>query len=276
MSLPRRKSPYWKRSRPHSKFDITKLRPKTLPRRDRFETLHDAKRESARSQSVLDNHRDGGDLGAYLEDCRDDHYECERTYCPICAREFRRYFIGELLRLSQSFENGIKVVVVLLETAPRGELTTLDIAAHRHALRKRLDRAGLEGFPFIGGFEVIYRAKDKIWVLHANLVVFGAPNSALEKLEAGTKAQDAFRPIERAPLEDPAEQLSYILKFTTYHRPLRRAGSQKSPAKPLNPVDHCKLVSWMAQYSFSDFLFLYNARRHGSTIELLTQSDRKA
>jgi len=276
MAAPRRKRPYWRRSLPRKKYDIKKLRPKTLPRRERFETLQDAKNESLRSQSVLDGRRAGGDLGDYLEDCRHGHYQCERSYCPICARVFRRYFIGELLRHNAKFEGEIAVVVVLLETAAKGKLSDLDIESHRHALRKRLDRAGLEGVPVIGGFETAYRATQKDWVLHANLVVFGAPKRALDDLEAGTKAQDAFRPVKRTQLENPAKQLSYVLKFTTYHRPWQQTGPRKPRAVPLNPTEHCELVRWMNQYGFSDYLFLYNARRHGSTITLFTQSDRNA
>lgn len=276
MAEPRRKPPYWRRSLPRKKYDIKRLRPEILPRRERFETQEDVKKESRRSQSVLDGRQDGGGLGDYLEDCRQGHYHCERSYCPICARIFRRYFIGELLRHNAKFEGEVAVVVVLLETAAKGKLSGLDIESHRHALRKRLDRAGLEGAPVIGGFEIAYRAAQRVWVLHANLVVFGAPKRALDDLEAGSKAQDAFRPVKRSQLENPAKQLSYVLKFTTYHRPWHQTGPRKPAAVPLNPTEHCELVRWMHRYGFSDYVFLYNARRHGSTIALLTQSDGNA
>jgi hypothetical protein len=54
MASPRRKHPFWRRNDPAAKFDIAKLRPKSLPRGDRFETLNDARRESVRSEELLD------------------------------------------------------------------------------------------------------------------------------------------------------------------------------------------------------------------------------
>jgi hypothetical protein len=54
MASPRRQHPFWRRNDPAAKFDIAKLRPKSLPRGDRFETLNDARRESVRSEELLD------------------------------------------------------------------------------------------------------------------------------------------------------------------------------------------------------------------------------
>jgi hypothetical protein len=67
-------------------------------------------------------------------------------------------------------------------------------------------------------------------------------------------------------LKDPAEQISYLLKFTTYHRPFRQTGSKRPPAKPLNEREHAALVNWMAQYEFTDMMFLYGVRRKGDRL----------
>jgi hypothetical protein len=77
-------------------------------------------------------------------------------------------------------------------------------------------------------------------------------------------------------VKDPVEQLSYLLKFTTYHRPYEQHGTKKSKAVPLNPPEHFELVRWMAQYTFTDHLFLFNARRRGVSIELSNKEARKA
>ena len=93
MASPRRKHPFWRRNDPAAKFDIAKLRPKPLPRGDRFETLNDVRRESARSEELLDAYRRNNGLSVFLKECREDHYHyhCEKPYCPRCARAFRRW-----------------------------------------------------------------------------------------------------------------------------------------------------------------------------------------
>jgi hypothetical protein len=43
----------------------------------------------------------------------------------------------------------------------------------------------------------------------------------------------------------------------------------KGQAVPLNSPEHHALVTWMSQYEFQDFLFLFNAyRQDGTTIKV--------
>ena len=275
MAKSRRKLPYWRRTTP-AQFDIAKLRPKYLPRGQRFETRNDARKDSIRSETLLATQRQGRPYGVYLRECREGHYHCERTYCPRCARAFRRHITGELLRLHAEFKTRPSVLVVLLEAASRGKLQDLEIDRYRHSLRKRLVRAGLVHVPVVGGFEMVYRARSKQWVLHINLVMFGGNEKAITKFEEGFRDDGLYRPVERAPVKDAAEQLSYVLKFTTYHRPHQQRGPTKAKAVPLNLSEHLELVRWMARYEFSDHLFLFNARRRGASIEFSSKEARKA
>ena len=274
MPSSRYKPPYWRRAKPKQLYDIAKLRPATLPLGQRFETPSDVRKESLRSEVALAAHRVRSDYASYLQDCRDGYYHCEKTYCPKCARAFRRHTIGELFRLNAATERAVHILVVLLAVAPRGKLTDLEIAYYRHSLRKRLDRAGLGEVPVIGGFEVAYRARTKEWVLHVNLVMFGGDEQAIGWFEAEFRDDELDRPVQCVTVVDPPEQLSYVLKFSTYHRPQQQTGWQKSKAMPLNPAEHFELIRWMAQYEFTDHLFLYNARRHGASIEF--KETRKA
>jgi hypothetical protein len=276
MTESRRKPPYWRRTILTAQFDIAKLRPKSLPRGKRFETGRDAHEESVRSTALLATHRRGRRYGVYLQECRDGDYQCDRTYCPRCARTFRRYITGEILRLHSVSKAKTWVLVILLEAAPRGKLQNLQIDKYRDSLRKRLVRAGLGHVAAIGGFEVIYRARSKEWILHVNLVMFGGDEKAIAKFEDGFRDDHLYRPVERVLVEDPAEQLSYVLKFTTYHRPHQRRGPTKAKAVPLNPAEHFELIRWMEQYEFSDHLFLFNARRRGASIELSSKDVRNA
>ena len=260
----RKKPPFWQRKSTRRKHDIAVLRPESLPRGRRFETIADARRESERSQKLLGS----GVKAEFLSECRAGYYQCNKTYCPICARTFRRWFIGELLRVIESESRTIHISTILLETAGRSHIDVLDAGAYRHLLRKRLERAGLDEASVIGGFEIFYHARSKRWVLHINLMIIGATERAIAKFENSFSANGFNRPTVTAGLRDLPEQLSYLLKFGTYHRPHKQHGPAKSQAVPLNRKEHLALVQWMHQREFKDLLFLFNANRRGSTLVL--------
>ena len=73
----------------------------------------------------------------------EDHQRCDQTYCPLCARVFRRWFIGELLRLAEMATKSVATLTVLLKKAPHDKIDTLDPKEFRGMLRQRLLRAGL-------------------------------------------------------------------------------------------------------------------------------------
>jgi hypothetical protein len=126
----------------------------------------------------------------------------------------------------------------------------------------------------IGGFEVVWRSSDRKWVLHANLLILDARKSAIARFEDSFSSSTFVRPTKTVLLKDLPEQLSYLLKFTTYHRPFRQAGPKPSPAKPLNAKEHVALVNWMFQYRFADMLFLYGVRRRGDRLAFTTLKGR--
>jgi hypothetical protein len=157
----------------------------------------------------------------------------------------------------------VHIYTVLLKEAAKDKIDELDAAPFRASLRKRLQRSGLAKIPVIGGFEIVYKAAKRVWVLHANLVVIGGKETARAKFEQAFQADGFERAHVKAALKDRPEQLSYVLKFTTYHRPQEQQGSARAPAKPLNPRDHAALLKWMSQFEFKDFMLLINARRQG-------------
>jgi hypothetical protein len=160
------------------------------------------------------------------------------------------------------------MATVLLEAAASDKIDALDPGRHRSRLRRRLQNAGLGDLPVVGGFEMIYRAREKQWILHINLVIVGATEQALAKFKKSFDESTIERPVLEVPVKDRAEQLSYVLKFTTYHRPYKQTGPSKSQAMSLNAPEHYALVKWMSQLEFHELMFLFNARRLGSTIEL--------
>jgi hypothetical protein len=261
MSTKRKRTVFWRRKTPSKKHDITLLMPRSLPKGKRFETPKDVHEESERSEALLGT----AEEVEILASCRIGP-ACNNTFCPICARRFRRWFIGELLRIVENETRPVRVLTVLLEAADRKSISDLDFRRHGNALRKRLERAGLKNAVVIGGVEMVYRAKDYKWILHINLVVIGGRRASIKKLEKTFSRSDIERPVLTVKLKDLPEQLSYLLKFVTYHRPFAQRGPAKSRALPLNRPEHRELVEWMHRYQFTDFLFLYNARREGSVI----------
>jgi hypothetical protein len=230
--------------------------------------IEDAQIESERSELVLKQagHRVGRALALSLRNCREQRHQCDQTFCPLCARVFRRWFTGELLRLTQSGPGSVSMFTVLLKKAERDKIDELDPEDYRGILRQRLIRAGLGGAVVIGGFENVYRARQKEWVLHINLVVSGGDSTAIDKFQKSFDKSEIERASMRFALNNPAKQLSYVLKFTTYHRPYQRRGSTKGDARPLNAPEHLALVQWMSKRPFKTFMFLFNARQDVNSI----------
>ena len=223
MSRTRRKTRYWRRQTPPKGHDITRLRPPSSPKGVRFETPADAAEESIRSERLLEKSEAPRSLLEYLSECRNGDYVCERTFCPRCARTFRRWFIGEVLGVVDGTTTAHVITVLLAQSADVGKL---DPRPFRHMLRKRLDRAGLDDAAVIGGFEIVWRARDKNWVLHVNLLVLGGSERAFSRFEQTFRSSALPRPTQTVPLSDLPEQVSYLLKFTTYHRPHRQTQPQ--------------------------------------------------
>ena len=263
-----KKTHFWLRQQPPRQYDIVHLRPNQLPPGRRFETKSDALRLSLRSEEILQP----GVIAKRMAECSCGSQRCHKPSCPLCARHFRRWFIGQLLRLADHRPVETRILTVLLAVAPHDQICLLDANRHHHSLRKQIKRAGLNGVPTIGGFEIAYHARHKHWVLHVNLVIFGAPTVALERFKKMCRSSDIWRPVVDVVMNDAATQLSYVLKFSTYHRPLSRTGAVKGPAKPLNRREHVALVQWMHQRNFTEFLFLFNTRRRGADIVIKEQS----
>jgi hypothetical protein len=234
---------------------------------ERFETLEDVRGYSLGSEHKLDLLTPQQDLSNHLNECRTLDQRCDQPYCSLCARQFRVWFIGELLRIIDNIGSApVYILTILLEEASYDEICRLDVKGYDAELRKRLSRNGLGDAVVIGGYENVYRARSKTWVLHINLVIIDGTIEAIEQFKATFADSDIEKPVLIEKLEDPPTQLSYVLKFTTYHRPFKQCGSKKGPAVSLNPREHCALVAWMSQWKFQDFMFLFNARREGTTI----------
>lgn len=262
MSTP--KPVFWRRGKPSKELDIALLRPPTLDKAERFETVDSVHKESVRSQGVLATAGESV-LAEILDDCRSGAYFCNKTFCPACARTFRRWFIGQMLGHVPKGRR-THVVTVLLETVKRGELNQLQANSHRELLRKRLRASFRPDVAVMGCVEVVYKAKTHSWIHHVNLLVMGSTKAERKTFKSHWKKSPIPKAIQRVKLKHPAKQVSYVPKFTTYHRPGKQTGPKKKKAKPLNPREHVELVRWMDLHRFEDFMLLHNCRRQGEAI----------
>ena len=184
-----------------------------------------------------------------------------------CVRECSAAgLLGSYCGLPKKEPSSVCILTILLKMAGHDKIDKLDLEKHRGILRQRLLRAGLGSAVVIGGFENVYRARQKEWVLHINLVVIGGQKTAIDKFKTSFEKSNIKRALMEAPVKNAAKQLSYLLKFTTYHRPHERRGSSKGEARPLNAREHLALVQWMSTRPFKAFMFLFNAHQGVNSI----------
>jgi hypothetical protein len=237
----------------------------TTERSDRpeLETLEEAEAWNLKRIDELADREP--EIAVALEACCRDA-RCGSLMCAVCARRFRFGVIRELLRIARGYRGLHEVAVIHLETLPVGTLAKADINRAHDRLRKRLHRLGFAGSILIGGTEVAWLARDDVWILHVHLLAIGVPREAWEALEGQLAGSGRFDPLRVDELQNPERQLSYALKFATYHRPGKIGRNGRAQAYPLPPDRLAELATWWSRYRFKDFVFLFGARRRGDRI----------
>ena len=188
--------------------------------------------------------------------------------CALCARRYRIYFTGEMLAVAHAYVGPHEFATIFLDAVEAGSLPDASLKRAHAALRQRLNRSGFKGSVLVGGTEAAWIAADRHWILHLHLLAIGVRPNSWERLRAKLGDFGHAVPLKVEALNDEARQLSYITKFTTYHRPLKRGPGGPSPAFPLPPARLEELATWWASHRFEDFAFLYGARRRGGRIAL--------
>jgi hypothetical protein len=174
-------------------------------------------------------------------------------------RDYRVGPIAQLHALAHAYPGPHEVATLYLALFAPGFLKDADLRRAKEMLRKRLDRAGFKGAIVAGGVEVAWQENHQRWLLHAQLLAIGVAAQAWKQLEAALEDSGTDHPVRTKLLRDPDEQLSYCVKFVTYHQPGRRKVG-------LPPDRLVELAAWQSQYRFEDFLFAYGARRRGNRL----------
>jgi hypothetical protein len=125
------KSDFFCHFEPRAKDDIERLMPM-------FETAEQTERYRQYRMTIL---RRGGradiELAEKLDACGGEDGWCRSRACPVCARFFRRWIIGEGLRLLRHRTDLLVTTLVMPERQARsGRLHTMNAKAVRAALTK--------------------------------------------------------------------------------------------------------------------------------------------
>jgi hypothetical protein len=172
----------------------------------------------------------------------------------------------QLRELAASYEGPHMIATIYLDRFPPGQLATANLKRAHDFLRKRFDRAGLKGATFVGGTEPAWQAKHQRWLLHAHLLAIGVTEADWDRLDQSWADSGTGDPIETDELRDLGKQLSYLVKFHTYHKPGQSRANRRALAYGLPDDRLAELATWSSQYRLDDFLFLYGARRRGKKI----------
>ena len=199
------------------------------------------------------------DVARALLKCDGERHRCSLPICAVCALAYRPGPIAQLHALAHAYAGPHEVATIYLSLFGPGSLANADVPRAREMLRKRLDRAGFKGAIVVGGIEVAWQEKWQRWLLHVHVLAIGVDAVAWKRLAAALEDSGTAKPVDVDPLRDPDEQLSYCIKFVSYHQPGRRR-------VPLPPDRLVELAAWCSRHRFVDFFFAYGARRRGGRI----------
>lgn len=246
-------------------LDIALLRPRNLPKGQRFETERDA-RKTAEKNIIPALRATMPSIAQKITDCVEGDEYCLLPICPACSRHYRRFRTGEFLRIYGLMPDGAQTATIYLETYEAGELRNASIHRAHESFRKKLQRSGFGAAILIGGTEVTYRQEPHDWLLHLHLLALNVPQQAWTNLEGMMRKSKVHDPLRCEPVSEPIDQLSYLQKFHTYHRPGKTRGKSRARPYPLKNNELGELASWACNYEFSDFTFCFGARRHHGRI----------
>jgi hypothetical protein len=249
-------SPFWENPRIPKSHDIALLRPSSLTRGMRFETESDVNRYSESLTTTLRRVTNGDAYAEILDDCRQGYYTCGKPFCPLCSRRYRRWLFSETLPIFAHQNVPAHIVTLFFESRALGDLSAADPGRFKDTLRQQMNRVGLDKAVAVGGIEA--GLKRDQWILHAHIAMTGAAPIELKRLRRLYSPKETKRSMLVQELKDVNEQLSYIQKFHTYHRP---SGSKW--AVPMKPPAAVEMVRWLSRYRFEDLLFLKGVRRQG-------------
>ena len=90
----------------------------------------------------------------------------------------------------------------------------------------------------------------------------------MEKLEEAYADSEIDDPVDPVPLNNPDLQISYLVKFVTYHRPGKRRGNRPPRAYPLPASRLAELATWWSRHRLEEFLLSQIGPRERSSAHI--------
>ena len=199
------------------------------------------------------------DVGRALIKCDGERHRCSLPICAVCARAYRQGPIAQLHALANAYAGPDEVATIYLGLFPPGSLADADVPRTARNVSETSGPRGLQGRE--GG------GRNRGCLARELAALAPARPSARhrrrrERLGAARSrlARQRHRgPVRSVALRNLDEQLSYCIKFVTYHQPGRRL-------VPLPPDRLVELAAWWSRHRFEDYLFAYGARRRGGRL----------
>lgn len=249
-----------------------------------FETEAQAERYRRVRVGIL---RKGGEadrgLADRLERCGGPDGWCLSPACPSCARSYRRWLVGEALRLLEPRDGLLFVTVLMPERRARsGRLDEVDARAAMSALKRQIER-GLPGAVAIGGLDVGMEVdrrggRSDRWQPHAHMVVCGCTAEEARRAlgrhyprTAAVARPTVIKPIGRD--EDRARLLSYCRKGL-HHRYVSDVDGEGKPTRrryPLRDGEWREVLRFVDGLAFGELTLLRGVRRHGAELRFTSK-----
>jgi hypothetical protein len=249
----------------------------------RFETQEQVEGELTRLVRTLEAAGET-DAAKALIGCRIDQ-PCLRAHCPVCGRQFRRWFIAAVMQLIEEKPDAPLFVVSIIPgnmARKPGELTILPLQTDKESLCRRFGRRLPPSAQMVLGIDASMnhdetKREKRIptqWQLHLYGFIWGISKAELKRvLQAMFPSSPAVpRPVHIKEIADPGDLMSivsYAMKsgFTrrvSYVSPTNgRIASRKVGLKARETVE---LMSYLAQYRPCDRLLLLRVRRRGTQL----------
>jgi hypothetical protein len=248
--------------------------PRYLPQN--FETHHDAVKRRRFDRKVL---RGGGKrqrrVARRLRECQ-PRKRCRSEACRVCARTFRRQFLGAAAQVLASRPDWTRASVITSGLAiPCGQLRGVDLAKVVKHVRKRLERSPyLRSRIVIGGLDISLNLQNSViqhWQLHLYLLIEGKKTRKLKQAikTAFPPEPTAPRPYRFRVVKDFAAAASYAYKAMFQRRSRYfKNGAPRTRAFPLQGGDIRELLPFLSRHRVGGRLILRGIRRNGNPLTL--------
>lgn len=242
-----------------------------------FETVRQVKKRRNQRVDVLERSQLEEDVTLHdvLSGC--GRHPCNSAACPICFRQFRKWFFAEGIRLFNTFPNAHMLTIIYYsEMMTDTQLKSFSATRLHNRLRKQLERAGFR-YPVMGCLEFDYHEENGLWQPHYHLLTFD-DKATVKKLRnvfsrpserRKNSSAKVGRPVLASKIRNPVEQISYMCK--TYSSRVTASVSSKGKRNTYKHslrTDRERLIlRTMHRIGFQQLLFLFNARRNGSQLK---------